>query len=50
MEEYCPPERVACLTLVESRVAALTQRRIGQPFVCYLESVWARCPVLWETT
>ena len=29
MEEHRPPERVACLALVETRVAALTQRWVG---------------------
>src|SRR5450631_1191127 len=31
MEEHSTAQRVACLTLVETSVAALTQRRIGQP-------------------
>ena len=31
MEEHRAPQRVACLALVETRMAALAQRRVGQP-------------------
>jgi hypothetical protein len=29
MKEHCPPQRVACLALVETGMAVLAQRRVG---------------------
>jgi hypothetical protein len=41
---------MALLAFVQARLAKLSELSRFQPIVCYLESVWVRCPVFWEAT
>ena len=43
-------QTVAGFALIEFPAGRAAQVRVGEPIICYLESVWARCSVFWGAT